>query len=75
MAGSIRAAFAAPTDDVMSGIVILADLPGSRRVALIPRQLRDDEIPELRAMWWRLAARGDRLPAERGVILIDGRQQ
>ena len=39
---------------------------------LIPRPIRDDEIPELRALWWRQAALGNRLPAERGVIVIEG---
>ncbi len=39
---------------------------------LIPRPIRDDEIPELRALWWRLAGQGHRLPAERGVIVIEG---
>ena len=27
---------------------------------------------DLRHMWWRLRRRGVRLPAERGVIVIDG---
>ena len=40
---------------------------------LIPRPVRADELPELRAMWWRQARLGHRLPAERGVILITGR--
>ncbi len=40
---------------------------------LVPRELRADEIPELRAMWWNQAALGHCLPAERGVIVIMGR--
>ncbi len=39
---------------------------------LIPRPIRADEIPMLRAMWWRQARLGHRLPAERGVIVIEG---
>ena len=39
---------------------------------LVPRPVRPDEIPELRAIWWRQAAQGHRLPAERGIIVLDG---
>ena len=39
---------------------------------LVPRPIRADEIPELRALWWRQARLGHRLPAERGVIVIEG---
>ncbi len=39
---------------------------------LLPRPVRPDEIPELRAIWWRQIALGHRLPAELGVILLDG---
>ena len=39
---------------------------------LVPRELRADEIPELRALWWRQAALGHRLPAEAGIIVIEG---
>ena len=39
---------------------------------LVPRPVRADEIPELRAIWWRQARLGHRLPAERGVIVIEG---
>ena len=45
------------------------DLPVSQ---LLPRSVRPDEIPELRAMWWRQIALGHRLPAELGVIVIEG---
>jgi hypothetical protein len=38
---------------------------------LVPRPVRPDEIPELRASFWSQAALGHRLPAERGVILLD----
>ena len=41
---------------------------------LIPRPVRRDEFPELRAMWWRLAAQGHRMPAEIDVIVITGGQ-
>ena len=39
---------------------------------LVPRDVRPDEIPELRAMWWRQAALGHRLPAEAEIIVIEG---
>ena len=39
---------------------------------LVPRPVRDDEIPELRVLWWRQAALGHRLPAETGVIVVEG---
>jgi hypothetical protein len=39
---------------------------------LVPRDVRPDEIPELRAMWWRQAALGHRLPAERDIIVLEG---
>ena len=29
-------------------------------------------LDDLRQLWWRQKAQGHRLPAERGVILIDG---
>ena len=41
---------------------------------LVPRPVRPDEIPELRAIWWRQAALGNRLPAEAGIIAIEGGQ-
>ena len=46
----------------------ILDIPVSQ---LRPRPVRPDEIPELRAVWWRLAAQGIRMPAEPGVIVID----
>ncbi len=39
---------------------------------LVPCPIRPDEIPELRALWWRQAALGHRLPAETGVIVVEG---
>ena len=41
---------------------------------LVPRPVRPDEVPEIRAIWWRQAALGHRLPPERGVILLEGGQ-
>jgi hypothetical protein len=36
-----------------------------------PRQYQlDDDLPDVRTMWWRLRNRGIELPAERGVIVI-----
>ena len=39
---------------------------------LVPRPVLPDEIPELRAIWWRQIALGHRFPAEPGVIVIEG---
>ncbi len=39
---------------------------------LLPRPVHPDEIPELRALWWRQAALGHRLPAEAEIIVIEG---
>ncbi len=39
---------------------------------LVPRDIRPDEVPELRAIFWRQAALGHRLPAEIGVIVLEG---
>ena len=39
---------------------------------LVPRPVRPDEILELRAIFWRQARLGHRLPAELGVIVIAG---
>ena len=36
-----------------------------------PRPVRPDELAEVRALWWQLAAQGIRMPAEPGVIVID----
>ena len=40
---------------------------------LMPRPIGPGELAHLRAMWWRQAALGHRLPAERDVIVINGR--
>ncbi len=40
---------------------------------LRPSQIGPGELASLRAMWWRQASTGHRLPAERGVIVIMGR--
>jgi hypothetical protein len=39
---------------------------------LVPRPIRSDEFPELRAIFWRQARLGHRLPAELGVIVLEG---
>ena len=39
---------------------------------LVRRDVRPDEIPELRSLWWRQARAGHRLPAEIDVIVICG---
>ena len=47
------------------------DLPVSQ---LLPRDVRPDDLPELRSIYWRQAALGHRLPPERDVILLEGGQ-
>lgn len=42
------------------------------RAQLRHRPVLPDEIPELRRLWWRQAAQGHRLPAEVGVIVVEG---
>ncbi len=39
---------------------------------LVHRDVRPDELPELRTLWWRQVALGHRLPAEIGVIVVEG---
>jgi hypothetical protein len=39
---------------------------------LRPRPIGPGELAELRAMFWRQARLGHRLPAEAGIIAIDG---
>ena len=41
---------------------------------LVPRPIGPGEMAQLRVLWWRQAALGHRLPAEIGVIVIDGGQ-
>ena len=61
-----------------SKIIATVNSDGSNHIVdigvsqLVPRDVRPDEIPELRALWWRQAALGRRLPAERGVIVLPG---
>lgn len=45
------------------------DFPVSQ---LRPRPIDPDELAILRAMWWRQASAGHHLPAEIGVIVIEG---
>ncbi len=51
---------------------------GTARIAFIefaqlsPHDVRPDELPDLRSLWWRQAALGHRLPAEINVIVIPG---
>ena len=39
---------------------------------MVPHPVRPDEIPELRAIFWRQVVLGHRLPAEIDVIVIEG---
>lgn len=39
---------------------------------LHPRPIRPGELASLGAMWWRQAGAGHRLPAEIGVIVVQG---
>lgn len=36
------------------------------------RPVHPDELPELRRLWWSQASAGHRLPAELGVIVVEG---
>ncbi len=38
----------------------------------IPRLMRPEERSLVVACWWRMRREGVRLPADRGVIVIDG---
>ncbi len=62
-----------PEDDVevagVDGSDHSLEIPTSQ---LLPRPVRPDEIPELRAIFWRQVALGHRLPAELGMILLEG---
>ena len=40
--------------------------------SFVSRQIRPEEPPWVRELWWRSWRCGHRLPVERGVILIDG---
>jgi len=42
------------------------------RAQLRPRPIGPGELAALRAIFWRQAAQGHRLPAELGVIVLDG---
>ena len=39
---------------------------------LVPRPVRPDELLALRRLWWRQAGAGHLLPAEIGVIVVEG---
>ncbi len=40
---------------------------------LVPREMRPDELPDIRRLWWRQRRHdGVELPSERGVILFEG---
>ena len=52
-----------PVNDTEVTFIVIADL--------VPRPVRADEVLELRAIFWRQAALGHRLPAELDVILIE----
>ena len=42
---------------------------------LVQRPIRPDEVRHVRQIWWNLNADGHRLPAEPGIISIDGDRQ
>ncbi len=56
--------FAAQSDPSPTALIDVAQL--------VPRDVRPDEVPELRALWWRQRALGHRLPAELGIIVLEG---
>jgi hypothetical protein len=39
---------------------------------LVPRSMRREEARDVRRVWWNQARLGYRLPAEPGMILIEG---
>lgn len=49
----------------------LDSLQRSKHISPSHKKQISDDLPEIRAMWWRLRSRGVALPAEPGVILID----
>ncbi len=63
----------APLFDVVSGNSDGSDtnleIPVSQ---LRPRQIGPGELASLRAIWWRQASTDHRLPAEIGVIVVEG---
>ncbi len=63
----------APLKSVAAGKCDGSDLNLDLDVSqLVRRDVRPDEIPELRSLWWRQARAGHRLPAEIDVIVIWG---
>jgi len=45
----------------------------NRKTSYTPRRPEfQADLPELRRIWWRIVATGDRLPPEVGVIVIEG---
>ena len=62
-----------PSEGVLPGGFDSSDHSLSIPVSqLLPRPIGPGELPELRALWWRQAAAGHRLPAEAEIILIEG---
>ena len=53
------------SEDFGDHAVTREDTPAARHVSNIA-------LAEVRRIWWRQAATGHRLPAERGIIIIDG---
>ena len=53
-------------------IVISTVADGPQEIELATRPMRPDEHQHVRRAWWRLSTEGQRLPAERGLIVIDG---
>ncbi len=50
----------------------MATTKWQRLCACATREPGPGELASLRAMWWRQAGAGHRLPAEIGVIVIEG---
>ena len=42
------------------------------RAQLARRNVRPDELPELRRIWWRQIGAGFRMPAETSIIVLPG---
>ena len=62
----------APLFDVVSGNSDGSEHSLTLELAqLRHRPIGPGELAQLRGMWWRQASAGQRLPVERGVILIE----
>ena len=50
------------------------EAPDAKSVTIMHAPEPIDDIEDVRGVWWSLARQGQHLPAQHGVILIDGFQ-